>query len=1260
MAKNFFKRKKQTAWDIEKSKDIEKQARYLDHSESQKLERVDLDSVNNESKLWTRLGVLLSIVIPLVLYYAVVFLPHGFINFLRRAMGKEPNVFEGSYYPSANQLFIIILASSLILLLMWIKIHAINRSVTAIDRVDDLNTHSRDARIMLFDEMIEQLEIFPDVGCHSNVKFSSIVSHVMFDDKNLPYVDTFLRHEKDVLDDDGEVLYYSGEPVLDNEGKEVVLSVPIVDKSFGEYLYDESRVPKPLWFFLNTKGVAYNPDGRNRDKLGKYNTIRDMIKADWTLPSYEMARPAGAFLCDTAPLNTLLIAITRAGKGQSSINPYLDAKSRQRDPDNLVINDPKGELLVRFAYIFTMRNLQVYQLNLINDISTDIFNPLFLAGEAIREGDAKQSAMYVKNLSNLFFPLDVGDDPIWNSSASNVFKRVVFGMIDYFMEDEKFYRRQLAMGKINEKQFFSLTDELWGKLTLYNVYQMLVSASAKKKESPLTRFNSSKTFVDSNTGEEYSMDLILAINMKLAGGKELDDEESIILDAFTREQQRVTEESVLWEGKPSLDLMTLFFNASLKLPVNDIRQQAVDADNSLKSMKGAEKMLSSVYGIATTQMSFFTDPRISTLTSGRPSQNIDLASFSFPRQISVKIQSEFLAKYGLVGMMGKFSAYEDVNFEKSLGKEFMHNAFVNRKGWVKYVFKGIFPKNYAYIKLEIYNNKTDTYVMSFYFKFEKSYLVDITGKRYVWDDILNQKVIRDGVLYEIQKGSNEKAITTIDRKTITNVSYKHEGAKQVMEKVPVIIQTKVRYSEKAKALFLVTPPNVPSYIKIPLIAIKQLVDDNFEQAYLTKENQKPFYNTTYVFDELGNMKADGQGIEAFATKLSIGLGQGQYFYMVLQTLQQLLDVYGSTSDKTIQGNTSNIIYLKSNDVDMIEYLSKLTGTTHDVNRSSKTVERDLSDLINRNSGKISITSSVNERPVLGYNDFAYLPTQNSIVLSAGRYPIWNRNKTILPFDYMLNKNVLRNPGKEYSLQTIPSLSSASDFNVTLNIPDFDGMVEKRILQAKYVDEAYRLYKEVHGYTDKDLMYLDQELLADDIMNIINSFIDEEMGNTDGESCVGEDRFADYDEYFDNEEYLDTVERLNEELEPETRKRYLLSSVALNGLSRQELKNTWDSFKDNLRELCKTRQNVDRLADIFGFKADTLRDDMGNLYFEIKKSPTTQEVLESVNQDVYTNTMDEVVVDFYEATEHFKNVLVQSESWVKDFKGFEEMILPFYE
>lgn len=86
---------------------------------------------------------------------------------------------------------------------------------------------------------------------------------------------------------------------------------------------------------------------------------------------------------------------------------------RERRPNNMVINDPKGELLVKNYVPATVRGFQVVQFNLINVMKTDIYNPLLLASTAAAENDYTKAAMYVENIANVFFPVDGADDPVW-------------------------------------------------------------------------------------------------------------------------------------------------------------------------------------------------------------------------------------------------------------------------------------------------------------------------------------------------------------------------------------------------------------------------------------------------------------------------------------------------------------------------------------------------------------------------------------------------------------------------------------------------------------------------------------------------------------------------------------------------------------------------------------------------------------------------------------------------------------------------------
>ena len=59
---------------------------------------------------------------------------------------------------------------------------------------------------------------------------------------------------------------------------------------------------------------------------------------------------------------------------QTVIEPTLDMWTRERRPNNMVVNDPKGELLVKFYVRATVRGFQIVQFNLINAMKTDIYN----------------------------------------------------------------------------------------------------------------------------------------------------------------------------------------------------------------------------------------------------------------------------------------------------------------------------------------------------------------------------------------------------------------------------------------------------------------------------------------------------------------------------------------------------------------------------------------------------------------------------------------------------------------------------------------------------------------------------------------------------------------------------------------------------------------------------------------------------------------------------------------------------------------------
>ena len=319
-------------------------------------------------------------------------------------------------------------------------------------------------------------------------------------------------------------------------------------------------------------------------------------------------------------------------------------------------------------------------------------------------------------------------------------------------------------------------------------------------------------------------------------------------------------------------------------------------------------------------MSFFVDPTISTLTSGTPSQNVDLAGISFPRRIGFRIASKYAEDFRLTGATAVWQAYKDDTFSEksSLGADFHYEGLIDRTNWSLFYLKGIFPTNITYLKCTISNTTTGMNITSFYFKFEKTYQTSLSGMTYVTDPVLGTKIPKNGILYELRPTAKmingkrqfagfKEAHKQYKIKQITNI----DNLSVAIVKQPVITQTLVRYSEKPKMVFLVTPPHLMSYAKIILILISQLVDLNFEQSYMTEKNQKPLYKTRFMLDELGNLQSDKHGIANFQTLLSIGLGQDQQFTLILQTLQQLKDVYGVRFHILYTIETSHCLFVMS-------------------------------------------------------------------------------------------------------------------------------------------------------------------------------------------------------------------------------------------------------------------------------------------------------------------------------------------------------------
>lgn len=175
----------------------------------------------------------------------------------------------------------------------------------ALNETSDINQYHNDQHVALPEEVQRDFDWFPDIGATSGVQVSSMISHMALMNKGLKNVNLAKRAEKDIVDADGNIEYYKGEILRDDNGDPIVSSVPMIDEKFMDALYEASGAPKEVRKSYDATKIEYNPDGKNRDKLGKYDTVADLINADWEFPLYEPQRPGGAYIVDTAPVNTI-------------------------------------------------------------------------------------------------------------------------------------------------------------------------------------------------------------------------------------------------------------------------------------------------------------------------------------------------------------------------------------------------------------------------------------------------------------------------------------------------------------------------------------------------------------------------------------------------------------------------------------------------------------------------------------------------------------------------------------------------------------------------------------------------------------------------------------------------------------------------------------------------------------------------------------------------------------------------------------------
>lgn len=125
-------------------------------------------------------------------------------------------------------------------------------------------------------------------------------------------------------------------------------------------------------------------------------------------------------------------------------------------------------------------------------------------------------------------------------------------------------------------------------------------------------------------------------------------------------------------------------------------------------------------------------------------------------------------------------------------------------------------------------------------------------------------------------------------------------------------------SEK-RAIFLVVPDEKTTYHFLVTLFIKQVYELLLEKA--DQNGGVLPIRMNFVMEEFCNMPK----LDDLAPMLTAARSRNIRFHLVIQSYGQMVDKYGESISKTIMDNCGNLIYLHTNEISFLEYVSRLAG-----------------------------------------------------------------------------------------------------------------------------------------------------------------------------------------------------------------------------------------------------------------------------------------------------------------------------------------------
>lgn len=405
-----------------------------------------------------------------------------------------------------------------------------------------------------------------------------------------------------------------------------------------------------------------------------------------------------------------------------------------------------------------------------------------------------------------------------------------------------------------------------------------------------------------------------------------------------------------------------------------------------------EKAKGSILATANQGLQTFADKMFAKMTS---KSSLDLKQVGFPKNLFFQLDERFLNKRVTV------SFHKNDEKKTEIGS---YKIKVKALGMCNMNFdEALEDGDLLLIRYQDEEDPNKKYRLLYRLKFEK--LLDEKGR----------------VVYQKKEGFEDKP------------EYKRQVILNMMANTfPLKPKTKLSYSDKPTAVFMIVPDYDKSNHALASIFVKQLYTELSMNCNDTK-GKKCYRRVHFLLDEFGNMPP----IDDMGGVLTVCAGRNMLFNLVLQSYSQIEKLYDKEATE-IKDNCQNHIYIMSTNKDTIEEISLRAGHKTPIGKSSNESHMEADNKLTKNADQQRIITPERLSQFIEGETLVLraLHRQDINRKKVRAYPIFNTKETSMPYRWQfLGKDF--DTSRDLNEIDIPSLHTGLDLtDLYLDFLDF--------------------------------------------------------------------------------------------------------------------------------------------------------------------------------------------------------------------------------